>query len=92
VADWGYHSQPNWLRWVVAIAAVAAIAFVWGRFLSPRRSVDAPIAVRCVFELAVWVAAALALRSVGHAQFAAAFLVIAVISGAANAVWSTQGG
>jgi len=44
-----------------------------------------------VIELAVWVAAALALNSVGYAQLAVAFLVIAVISGTANAVWSTQG-
>ena len=91
MADWGYHSEANWLRWVVPVAAVAAIAVVWGRFLSPKRSVDAPIAVRCAIELAVWVAAALALNSVGYAQLAVAFLVIAVISGTANAVWSTQG-
>jgi hypothetical protein len=91
VANWGYHSESNWLRWVVPVVAIASIAVVWGRFLSPKRSVDAPIAVRCAIELAVWVAAALALNSVGHAQLAVAFLVIAVISGTANAVWSTQG-
>lgn len=91
VADWGYHSESNWSRWVVSVAAVAAVAVVWGKFVSPKRSVDAPIAVRGAIELAVWVAAALALRSVGHAQLAVAFLVIAVISGTANAIWSRQG-
>jgi hypothetical protein len=91
VADWGYHSESNWSRWVVSVAAVVAVAVIWGKFVSPKRSVDAPTAVRGAIELAVWVAAALALRSVGHAQLAVAFLAVPVISGAANAVWSTQG-
>jgi hypothetical protein len=90
-ADWGYHSESNWSRWLVAAATVVAVAVIWGRFVSPKRSVDAPVAVRGAIELAVWIAAALALWSIGHAQLAIAFLVVAVISGAANAIWSGDG-
>ncbi len=86
VAYWGFTTGDGALRWVLAVAAPAAVAVVWWLFVSPKAAVDASRPVRLVIELGVWTAAGVALWAAGHPGLGIAFFVVAVVSGIVNAV------
>lgn len=87
VALWGWRTGDGALRFVLPVAAVSAVVAVWALFVSPKRTIELPLAARLVIELAVWVAAGAALWASGYHALALAFLLVAVVSGSLNAVW-----
>jgi uncharacterized membrane protein YeiH len=72
---------------LLAVAAVVAVAVVWGLFVAPRRRYDLALPLRLAVELAVWLAAGAALAATGHTALAVAFVVLAVLSGVLNHLW-----
>lgn len=87
LAYWGSQTGTGVVRLVLALTAPAALAFVWGTFLAPRRRIDLPKPVRLVLELAVFGAAALALVATDHDALAIALAAIALVSGLLNYAW-----
>ena len=75
VAAWALPLAALW-RVLLVVVAVVMVALVWGLLLSPRRRVDAPLAVRVVLELALFLAAGVGLAAAGHVA-AGAVLVVA---------------
>ncbi|MGD9955859.1 MAG: DUF2568 domain-containing protein, partial [Candidatus Nanopelagicales bacterium] len=53
------------LGWVAGAVVALLVAAVWGLLLSPRRRVQAPLAVRIVVELLLFVAAGVLLAASG---------------------------
>ncbi len=72
---------------LLALAAVAAVAIVWGLFVAPKRRFDLSLPLRLAVELLVWLAAGAALAATGHTALAVAFVVLAVVSGGLNYRW-----
>lgn len=58
----------------MGVAAGVLVAIVWGVLLSPRRPVDASLAVRVLVELALFVVVAAGLAAVGHPVWSMALL------------------
>jgi Protein of unknown function (DUF2568) len=52
-------------QWVVGGLAVVVVAGVWSVFLSPRRRLDLPLALRTVMELVLFGGAAVGLVAAG---------------------------
>jgi len=88
VAYWGWETGSGITSPLLAAVAVAAVVVTWGLFLSPKRAIELPGALRLALELVVWAVAAAALWSTGHPVVGIAFLVIALCSGLLNYVWS----
>ena len=87
-AWWGATVGSGGWEWVLAVVAPLVVIVVWGWFVAPKRRYDLPHPARLMIEALVWVAAAAALVAVGHPVLAAVFLVVAVASGLANALWT----
>jgi hypothetical protein len=87
VGYWGWRAGEGALAPVLAVAAVAAVAVVWGLFLSPKATFELARPLRFAIELAVWTAAGAALYATGQERLAVAFVVVAVVSGALNYAW-----
>lgn len=87
VGYWGWRTGEGALRWVLAAAAPAAVAVVWGLFVSPKATFELARPLRYAVELAVWAAAGAALYATGHERLTVAFVVVAVVSGALNYAW-----
>ncbi len=87
-AYWGATTGSGVVPWMLAVAAPLAVIVVWGAFVAPKRRIDLPHPARLAIELGVWVAAAAMLADTGHVTLAIAFLVVALASGALNAIWS----
>jgi uncharacterized protein DUF2568 len=85
VAYWGLQAADGVAGIALAAIAVALVAVVWGVFLAPRRRVEVGLPARLAIELAVWVAAAMALWSAGQPTLAVVLFVVAVVTGAINA-------
>ncbi len=85
VAYWGQQAADGVAGIVLAAIAVAVVAVVWGVFLAPKRRLEVGLPARIVIELAVWVAAALALWSAGQTTLAVVLFGVAVVTGAINA-------
>lgn len=84
---WGWTTGSGVTRWLLAGAAVGAMAVVWGLFLAPKRRIDLPAPLRLAIEFLVFATAAAALAATGHTVLAIAFAAVAVISGTLNFVW-----
>ncbi len=83
---WGWRSNEDWPRFVLAIGIPIVIAAVWGTFAvpgDPSRSGSAPVAVpgilRIVIELSVFVLAVLALSDLGYIRSNWIFGIIILI-------------
>lgn len=63
VLAWSF--LPGWWRWVVAVAAVAAVATVWGMFLSPKATVALPGVAVLAIEAALFLGVGAGLFLVG---------------------------
>jgi hypothetical protein len=86
---WGWTSRSGATRWLLVVAAVGAMAVVWGLFLAPKRRIDLAKPLRLAIEFVVFGAAAAALAATGHTALAIAFAVVAVISGTLNYIWDS---
>jgi Protein of unknown function (DUF2568) len=87
VGYWGWTTGDGVLRPVLALAAVSAVAVVWGFFISPKATIELPGPLRLALELVVWVAAGAALYATGHTSLALVFVGVAVVSGFLNYAW-----
>ena len=87
-AWWGATVGSGGWEWILAIVAPLLVIVVWGWFVAPRRKYDLPKPGRLMIEGLVWIAAAAALVAVGHPVLGAVFLVVALVSGTLNALWS----
>lgn len=85
--SWGWRTGDGGWRWLLAAAAVAAVAAVWGLFVSPKAAIELARPLQFAIELAVWAAAGAALHATGHSRLAVAFVAVAVASGALNYAW-----
>ncbi|MFF3603996.1 DUF2568 domain-containing protein [Streptomyces sp. NPDC002463] len=81
LAWWGWESAEHVvLRLLLAVAAPALAALVWGLFAAPRARFRVPLAgVLCVKAL-VFGAAALALLDLGRPVWAASFAAVALVN------------
>ena len=83
---WGWSLADNWLRFVLALVFSMVAATIWGTFAvpdDPSRSGEAPVVVRgwvrLGLELAIFLAAAIGLASVGRDSFAIVLVVVVVV-------------
>jgi hypothetical protein len=83
---WGYETGSGVTRVVLAIGAPAAVVTTWALFASPKRKYDLPTPARLAIELVVVGAASAALWGTGHAELAAGYAAVAVLSGTLNYV------
>ena len=83
-AYWGYRTGEGAMRWVLALAAPAAVIAVWALFVSPNPTIELARPLRFVIELAVWGGATAAFLATGHRTLATVFGVAAVGSGVLN--------
>ncbi|MFT4294679.1 MAG: YrdB family protein [Micropruina sp.] len=61
----GWQVAPGWWRWVAVIAGPAAVAVLWGLFLSPRAAVMLPEAARLAIETVLFLGAGAGLFALG---------------------------
>jgi hypothetical protein len=84
VGYWGWQTADGVFRWLLAIGAVAAVAVVWGLFVSPKAAVPLARPLRLAIEFAVWTAAGAALYSADQPWLAVTFVAVAIVSGTLN--------
>ena len=84
VGYWGLETGDGALGWLLAAAAVAVVAVVWGLFVAPKARIDVARPVRFAIEVVVWVSAGVALAAAGHAVLGLAFAAVSIASGALN--------
>jgi hypothetical protein len=83
-AAWAASQLFSWPYGVgSAVAALIALAMLWGILLSPKRRVEIGHVPRLVLEFSLFIAAAWLLLRAGHAWLAAWLLVIEVAAKAA---------
>ena len=58
---------------------------IWALFVSPKAKIEASPPVRFAIELAVWIAAGVALHAAGQSRLAVGFVTLAALSGLLNA-------
>ncbi|MGW4164813.1 YrdB family protein [Streptomyces sp. NPDC004788] len=81
LAWWGWQSvEPVALRLVVAVAAPAAAAVLWGLFAAPKARVPAPLPGVLAVKALVFGAAVAALYGVGHPAWAVVFGIVALVN------------
>ena len=78
VGGWNL-SETTWLQLLLAIALPVVTASVWGLLLSPKARVKAPLPIRVVIELALFVLAAALLWAAGLAVVATALLLTELV-------------
>ncbi|MFF9347032.1 YrdB family protein [Streptomyces sp. NPDC014734] len=83
---WGWRSAETMtMRLLLAVAAPAAAAVLWGLFAAPKARVRVPLAGVLTVKVLVFGAAAAALYAIGHHGAATVFAVVT----AANTVLAT---
>ena len=60
---------------------------IWALFVSPKHTIEISKQGAFAIELAVWVAASVALYATEHVALGLAFLAVSVTSGLLNYVW-----
>ncbi|MEV6246140.1 YrdB family protein [Streptomyces sp. NPDC051742] len=81
LAWWGWESAENLaLRWVLAVAAPAVAAVVWGLFAAPKARIRLPIAGVLVVKALVFGAAAVALHDLGRPVWAVVFASVTLVN------------
>lgn len=81
LAWWGWASaDPVALRLLLAVAAPAAAAVLWGLFAAPRARFSVPLPGVLTVKAVVFGAAALALFALGHSTWAIVFGAVAVVN------------
>ncbi|MFF0473720.1 DUF2568 domain-containing protein [Streptomyces sp. NPDC004284] len=81
LARWGWDGAENVaLRLLLAVAAPAAAAVLWGLFAAPRVRFRVPLAVVLCVKALVFGAAALALLGLGWPAWAVSFAVVALVN------------
>ncbi|WP_338491567.1 YrdB family protein [Streptomyces sp. SJL17-4] len=81
LAWWGWESAEAWApRLLLAVAAPAAAAVLWGLFAAPKARVRIPVAGVLAVKALVFGAAAAALYALGRHDGAIAFAVVALVN------------
>jgi Protein of unknown function (DUF2568) len=90
LAYWGFQNGGSTVvKIVLGLGAPILAAVIWGLFVSPKAAVESQ-ALRIVFEIAVFVAAVLALADAGRTVLAVAFAVVALVDGVLVRVLGAQ--
>lgn len=79
-AIWGADVGSGAFAVVLAIAAPLVAVLLWARFAAPRSAHRLPPSTRIPFELGVFLLAALALLTAGHAAAAIIFAALVVLN------------
>lgn len=77
---------PGWWRWLLAVVAVAAVATLWGLFLSPKATIAVPALVSLGIEAALFLGVGAALYFIGVGYPALIFVAIWALDRMALAV------
>ena len=85
---WGFANASGLTQWVLGRGAPAAVAVVWGLFVSPKAKIEFPHPARFSIELLVFAAAALALAAADQPMLAVILAVLALVSGTLNYLWT----
>ncbi|WP_328940848.1 YrdB family protein [Streptomyces sp. NBC_00250] len=81
LAWWGWESVEAWApRLLLAVAAPAAAAVLWGLFAAPKARVRLPVAGVLAVKALVFGAAAAALYALGRHGGAVVFAVVALVN------------
>ena len=72
---------------MLAVVIVVVVATIWGVFLSPRRNVQLPAAVRLAMELVLFALAVVALAALAQPVLAAALGVAYLINKGLIMLW-----
>ncbi len=86
VALAAYLAVPIPARVLFGLASCAAVAVVWGSFLSPKRRYEIGAAGRLILEAGMFVGAALILNYVGSTKLAIALILVAAANKVALAL------
>ncbi|MER6540692.1 YrdB family protein [Streptomyces sp900105755] len=79
LAWWGWQSvESRALGFLVAVAAPAAAAVLWGIFAAPKARIPVPLPAVLAVKALVFGAASAALCAMDHAAWATTFAVLAV--------------
>ena len=84
VAYGGWSIADGVLGWLLAVAAPAAVAVVWGLFVSPKAKFDLQHPAVFAIELLVWAAVAVSLVAADQEVLGIVFAVVAFVSGTLN--------
>jgi hypothetical protein len=85
---WGATVQgPIWLRVVLAIAAPALMALVWGMLIAPRARFAIAERWRIVLALLIFATATAALIARGDVALAATFAALAAVNAGLLILW-----
>ncbi|WP_030689532.1 YrdB family protein [Streptomyces globisporus] len=81
LAWWGWGSAEGVvLRLLLAVAAPALAAVVWGLFAAPRARIPVPLPAVLLVKALVFGAAAVALQALGRPVWALSFAVVALLN------------
>ena len=87
VGYWGFETGDGaGMQALLGIGGPLLIAVVWGLFISPKATVELPIAAWIGLQVLLFGGAAAALTAVGSPTLAAAFLLVVVANGALMAL------
>ncbi|MFD9612392.1 YrdB family protein [Streptomyces sp. NPDC059083] len=96
LARWGWEATENTaLRLLLAVAAPALAAVVWGLFAAPKARFRVPLAAVLLVKALVFGTAALALADLGHPAWALTFAAVTLANttlATADRRTATQGG
>jgi hypothetical protein len=86
---WGFQVGAGPLaRVALGVGAPLIAAVVWGLFVAPKATMNAPEAVRLLVQAAVFGGAALALARADHATMGAVLALVAVANAALMLAWN----
>ncbi|GGG85508.1 YrdB family protein [Paenibacillus radicis (ex Gao et al. 2016)] len=91
LAYWGFQIEGSVLLQIVAGLGLPAVAaFVWGKLLSPKRTVKLDLAWRLLIEFALMGAAFVCYYDLGYHGFAIFFGIVQVVNRTCIAIWDIQ--
>ncbi|MFF0559579.1 YrdB family protein [Streptomyces sp. NPDC004266] len=81
LARWGWEgAEGGALRLLLAVAAPAAAAVIWGLFAAPRARIPLPLPGVLLVKALVFGAAAVALQALDRPAWALSFAVVALVN------------
>jgi hypothetical protein len=83
-AYWGYEATDGAARWILAVAAPAAVAAVWWLFIAPKARIEVSRGAALGIELVLLGLVAAGLAAAGPVWLGIAFGALALVSGTLN--------
>ncbi|MFX3636415.1 MAG: YrdB family protein [Candidatus Pristimantibacillus sp.] len=90
-AYWGFKlEQGLFIQFLAGLGLPIAGAFIWGKTLSPKRTIQLSLLWRLVIESLFIVGAFLCLYDLGYQAFAIGFGILAVVNRIIIVIWDTK--